>query len=63
MSTIPIWVYLIFAGILVSAFMTIKSSKEEEKVDHEFIEKEGEVYIKRMNDERERRRGSKVVGG
>jgi Na+/glutamate symporter len=54
--TLPIWVYLVFAGIIFSAIMTIRSAKTEEMVDQEYIEREGEVYIKRMEDEKTRRR-------
>jgi Sporulation protein YhaL len=36
--------------------MTIKSAKEEKQMEDEWIEKEGEVYISRMQDEKERRR-------
>jgi hypothetical protein len=31
------------------------TAKEEEKLDQSFIEKEGRVYIERMEQERERR--------
>lgn len=61
MLTLPIWIYLVFAGIIFSGIMTIKSSKEEEKVDQQFIEKEGEVYIKRMEEEREKRKKGQVA--
>ncbi|MCP3741609.1 sporulation YhaL family protein [Rossellomorea sp. BNER] len=55
--TLPIWMYFIVAGIFVSAFMTLRTAKEERETENEWIEKEGEVYIKRIEDERERRRG------
>ncbi|MBM7586424.1 high-affinity Fe2+/Pb2+ permease [Bacillus pakistanensis] len=55
--TLPIWMYFIVAGIFVSAFMTLRAAKEERETENEWIEKEGEVYIKRIEDERERRRG------
>ncbi|WP_421384067.1 sporulation YhaL family protein [Bacillus salacetis] len=54
--TLPIWVYFIVAGIFVSAYMAMKSAKEDREVENEWIEQEGEVYIKRMEDEKERRR-------
>ncbi|MCA1056480.1 sporulation YhaL family protein [Rossellomorea aquimaris] len=54
--TLPIWMYFVVAGIFASAFMTVKSAKEEKKIEDEWIEKEGEVYISRMHEEKERRR-------
>ncbi|NQD68151.1 sporulation YhaL family protein [Bacillus haikouensis] len=48
--------YFVVAGIFASAFMTIKSAKEEKQVEEDWIQKEGEVYITRMEDEKERRR-------
>jgi hypothetical protein len=54
--TLPIWMYLVVAGIFGSAFMTIKSAKEEKNMEDEWIEKEGEVYIHRMEEEKERKR-------
>jgi hypothetical protein len=54
--TLPIWMYFVVAGIFASAFMTIKSAKEEKQVEDDWIQKEGEVYITRMEDEKERRR-------
>ncbi|MGR3763428.1 sporulation YhaL family protein [Rossellomorea sp. NS-SX7] len=54
--TLPIWMYFVVAGIFASAFMTIKSAKEEKQLEDEWIEKEGAVYISRMEEEKERRR-------
>lgn len=53
--TIPLWIYAIIAGIAVSAGMAVKTGKEERKVEHETIEKEGEIYMKRLELEKERR--------
>lgn len=56
MMDVPVWLYFVFAGIIFSAIMTIKATKEEEQVDNQFIEKEGEVYIKRMEEEKTKRK-------
>ena len=56
MFTLPWWIYFVVAGILFSAYMMIKTTKEARDVDMEFIEKEGEIYIKRMEEERARRK-------
>ncbi|NSL51994.1 sporulation YhaL family protein [Calidifontibacillus erzurumensis] len=61
MLSLPLWVYFVIAGIIFSAFMLIKTAKEERDIDMEFIEKEGEIYIKRMEAERERRKKAKAA--
>lgn len=53
---IPIWILLIVAGIMISAFMAIKTGREERKQEYELIEKEGEVYMERLEKEREGKR-------
>ncbi|MBO1625850.1 SigE-dependent sporulation protein [Bacillus cereus] len=55
METLPWWVYLVIIGIVVSGYMVLYTSKKEQEMDNEFIEKEGEVYMKRLEEERERR--------
>nr|WGD69291.1 sporulation protein YhaL [Bacillus subtilis] len=51
----PWWVYLCIVGIIFSAYKLVAATKEEEKVDQAFIEKEGQIYMERMEKERERR--------
>ena len=57
---IPIWVYMVAAGIIISALMAFKTGKEEREAELETIEKEGEVYMKRLEQEREDRDGQKA---
>ncbi|WP_029946196.1 sporulation protein YhaL [Bacillus subtilis] len=51
----PWWVYLCIVGIIFSAYKLVAAGQEEEKVDQAFIEKEGQIYMERMEKERERR--------
>ncbi|PEM44920.1 sporulation YhaL family protein [Bacillus toyonensis] len=55
MEILPWWVYLVIVGIVLSGYMVLYTSKKEQEMDNEFIEKEGEVYMKRLEDEREKR--------
>lgn len=57
---IPIWVYAVVAGIVISAIMAIKTGREERVLELENIEKEGEVFMKRLEEEKETR--EKVMG-
>lgn len=54
-AVFPWWVYLCIVGIIFSAYKLMTTAKEEEKIDQAFIEKEGRVYIERMEKEKERR--------
>jgi hypothetical protein len=54
--SLPIWIYFVIAGVFVSAFMAVKTAREDRELEQEWIEKEGEVYIKRMEEEKERKR-------
>ncbi len=58
--SLPIWIYLVIAGVFISAFMTIKTAREEQELEQELIEKEGEIYLERMKKEREQRKQKNV---
>ena len=50
---------LLIGGIVISGFMAVKTGREERESENEWIEQEGNVFIARMNEEKER----KVVKG
>ncbi|WP_088071058.1 sporulation YhaL family protein [Gottfriedia luciferensis] len=55
MFLLPFWMYIVILGIFVSGFMVLYTSKQEREADEAFIEKEGEIYLQRIREERERR--------
>ncbi|MFJ5963910.1 MULTISPECIES: sporulation YhaL family protein [unclassified Bacillus (in: firmicutes)] len=57
----PWWVYVCIIGIIYSAYKLMTTAKEEQEIDQSFIEKEGEIFIERMEQERERRRQHQKV--
>ncbi|MDM5328380.1 sporulation YhaL family protein [Neobacillus sp. CF12] len=59
--TIPIWVYAVVVGIVISALMAIKTGREERMLEMENIEKEGEIYLTRLEQEKERREGDRAT--
>ncbi|MFC0296385.1 sporulation YhaL family protein [Geobacillus jurassicus] len=61
MLSLPWWVYLVVAGILFSGYMTVKTAAREREIDEAFIEKEGEIYMERIRQERERRKRAKSL--
>jgi hypothetical protein len=60
--TVPIWVYAVVFGILISAIMAIKTGREERELESDSIEREGEVYMKRLEMEKEMRGEQKANG-
>jgi Na+/glutamate symporter len=52
---IPIWVYAVVVGIVVSALMALKTGREERLLEMEDIEQEGEIFMKRLEREKEMR--------
>ncbi|TCP29282.1 sporulation protein YhaL [Scopulibacillus darangshiensis] len=55
LESLPWWMYLVFLGILISAYQFLTLSKEDKEVDQQWIEEQGEVFIKRMREEKKRR--------
>ncbi|MGO4887493.1 sporulation YhaL family protein [Anaerobacillus sp. MEB173] len=55
MMASPWWTYIIIAGIILSGYMFTKHSREEYRDEQQFIEQEGEVYMKRLAEEKKRR--------
>lgn len=60
--TIPIWVYAVVVGIVVSALMALKTGREERLMEMENIEQEGEIYMKRLERERDKREEHGTTG-
>jgi hypothetical protein len=54
---IPSLVYLIVAGIIISAFMTVKTTRDDRVAENEWIESEGNRFMKRIELEKNRKRG------
>lgn len=51
----PWWVLLMILFIVFSGYMAFRAARAERKLEQQFIEREGEVYIKRMEEERAKR--------
>lgn len=51
----PIWIWFVLAGIIVSAVMTVRTAKQERKEEDLYIEQEGQKYMDRMNEEKDRK--------
>ena len=52
---IPIWVYFVVAGIILSAVMALRTGRLEREEEMQSIEREGEIYMKRVERARDER--------
>ncbi|UOR13213.1 sporulation YhaL family protein [Halobacillus amylolyticus] len=52
---IPIWVLFCTVFIFISGYMAFRAMRAEQKIEQQFIEREGRVYLARMNEEKEKR--------
>lgn len=57
LTDLPVWMYFIIAGIIFSGYKVIEGVLEDKRADYEHIQREGEVFIRRMEEERKRRKG------
>jgi hypothetical protein len=55
---IPFWIYFVVMGIILSAYMVVRTGKEEKVIEEELIEREGDIYMKRLEQEREGKKES-----
>lgn len=55
MLVLPWWIYVCIIGILISGYMAFKTHQQDKEIDDEFIEKEGQVYIERIEQERQKK--------
>ncbi|UOQ43514.1 sporulation YhaL family protein [Halobacillus salinarum] len=55
MFGIPIWVFFCIIFIFISGYMAFRAFRAEHKMEQHYIEREGQVYLKRMEEEKEKR--------
>ncbi|EST10504.1 sporulation YhaL family protein [Sporolactobacillus laevolacticus] len=59
LESIAWWVYLVVAGIIFSGYQAFSISRQDKEVDEEWVEQQGNVYMKRMDAEKKRRQSRK----
>jgi len=52
---VPWWVFMLVVFIFFSGYMSFRAMRAEQALEQQFIEKEGQVYMERMDNERRRR--------
>ncbi|HVH96426.1 MAG TPA: sporulation YhaL family protein [Bacillus sp. (in: firmicutes)] len=55
---VPFWIYFVVMGIITSAYMVVRTGKEEKLIEEEMIEREGDIYMQRLEQEREGKKES-----
>lgn len=50
---VPLWVFIVILLIFLSGYMAFRAIYAEKKLDQQFIEQEGQIYIDRMSKEKE----------
>ncbi|RKQ31316.1 SigE-dependent sporulation protein [Oceanobacillus halophilus] len=55
MAGVPWWVFTLIVLIFFSGYMSFKAMVAERKLEQQYAEKEGKIYMERMKKEREER--------
>lgn len=55
----PLWIWFVLIGIVVSAIMSIRTARQERLIENTWIEEEGAKYMERMRIEQEHRNENK----
>lgn len=56
---VPWWVFMLIVFIFLSGYMAFRAMRAEKKLEQQFIEKEGNVYLERIEAERKKRQREK----
>ncbi|WP_087973356.1 sporulation YhaL family protein [Oceanobacillus rekensis] len=59
MEAIPLWVFAVIILIFLSGYMAYRAMLAERKLDQQFIEREGNIYLERIQEDRQKREASK----
>ncbi|WP_010650121.1 sporulation YhaL family protein [Oceanobacillus massiliensis] len=59
MEAIPFWVFAVIILIFLSGYMAFRAMLAERKLDQQFIEREGKIYLERIQEARKKREASK----
>lgn len=53
--SIPWWIYLVILFIIFSGYMSFRAMRAEKRLEQQFIEREGQIYMERIQQERNRK--------
>ncbi|MFD2042777.1 sporulation YhaL family protein [Ornithinibacillus salinisoli] len=52
---IPWWVFMVVLLIFLSGYMAFRAMRAEKELEKQYIEREGKVYMERIEEERHKR--------
>ncbi|KGX92599.1 hypothetical protein N781_14810 [Pontibacillus halophilus JSM 076056 = DSM 19796] len=61
-AQIPWWVLLVIAFTLFSGYMAFRANRDEYQLNQRYIEQEGQKYMDRIQEEKEKREQQRVSG-
>ena len=53
------WIYIMILFIFLSGYMAFRAIRAERKIENQYIEHEGKIYMDRMKAEKEQKMGGK----
>jgi hypothetical protein len=56
---VPLWVFFVILLIFISGYMAFRAFYADKQQDKQFIEREGQIYMERMSEEKKERALSK----
>ncbi|HLS67472.1 MAG TPA: sporulation YhaL family protein [Pseudogracilibacillus sp.] len=55
LESVPIWVYIVCFFIVFSGYSAFRAWRAEKRLEQQYIEREGEIYMERIRQEKKRR--------
>lgn len=55
---LPWWIYFVIVFILFSGYMSLRAMRAEKRLEQQYIEQQGEIYMERIRQERMKRQRS-----
>ncbi|MFC4559145.1 sporulation YhaL family protein [Virgibacillus kekensis] len=52
---VPWWVFMMIIFIFISGYMAFRAMRAERQLEQQFIEREGRVYMDRLEEERRKK--------
>lgn len=56
---LPWWIYVLIFFIFFSGYMSYRAMRAEKELEQQYIEREGKIYIDRMNAEKRNKQRQK----
>ncbi|WP_099157339.1 sporulation YhaL family protein [Virgibacillus ndiopensis] len=58
---VPWWVFMMILFIFLSGYMAYRAIRAEKRLEQQFIEREGNIFMERMEEERKHKESNKQL--